>query len=115
MNIFFEMAKKPVFNLTDILPLYENKNSAVSALQRMVKSGRAVNIRREMYTCISPETGAPIANKYQIASAVTEDAVVSHHTAMEYYGLADQVFNDVFISSSKAFQALNLKGSLFIL
>lgn len=110
MDLYFEMAKKPIFNLTDVMSFYENKNSAISALQRLVKSGKAVSIRRGMYTCISPETGAPIANKYQIASALSEDAAVSCHTAMEYYGLTDQVFYDVYVSSSSPFSSFEFDG-----
>ncbi len=110
MDIYFEMAKKPIFNLKDIEKYYGNKNSAISFLQRLLKSGKAINIRRGMYTCISPVTGAPIANKYQIASALSEDAAVSYHSAMEYYGLTDQIFYDVYVSSSRPFKEFDFDG-----
>lgn len=60
-----------------------------------MKEGIVAKIRNNMYICISGETGAPIANRFQIASKITPTSYVSHHTAMEYYGITDQVYYDV--------------------
>ena len=51
--IYYKMDIKSVLNLTDMI-----------LFMRLVKSDKAMSIRVEMYTCISPETGALIANKY---------------------------------------------------
>ena len=89
MNLYFELLKKPVFRIEDVDLYYNNIHSSRSAVSRLIKDGLAIKIRNNMYTCINGETGSPVANRFQIASAVTPTSYISHHTAMEYYGLAD--------------------------
>jgi predicted transcriptional regulator of viral defense system len=57
-----------------------------------------------MYTCISGETNSPIANRFQIASSITSSSCVSHHTAFEYYGIMNQVYYDVYVSTQTSFR-----------
>lgn len=67
-------------------------------------------IRNNMYTCIGGETGAPVANRFQIASKITPTSYVSHHTAMEYYGITDQVYYDVYVASETSFREFEFDG-----
>ena len=82
MNLYFELLKKPVFSMEDVNEFYNNMDSARSAIKRLMKDGMVAKIRNNMYTCISGETGAPVANRFQIASHITPTSYVSHHTAM---------------------------------
>ena len=52
---------------------------------------------------VNPGTRQLFANRYQIACAITSTAFVSHHSAFEYYGLANQVFYEVYVSSETRF------------
>ena len=110
MNLYFELLKKPVFTIEDVDQHYNNIHSARSAVGRLMREGLAVKIRNNMYTCISGETGAPVANRFQIASRVTPSSYVSHHTAMEYYGLTDQVYYEVYVSSETSFRDFEFDG-----
>ena len=110
MNLYFELMQVSVFTMEDICKYYDKIESARSAVKRLVKQGTVVKIRNNMYTCISGETGAPIANRFQIASCITPTSYVSHHTAMEYYGVADQVYYDVYVSSETKFQTFDFYG-----
>ena len=85
-------------------------NSARSAIKRLMKEVIVAKIRNNMYTCISGETGAPIANRFQIASKITPTSYVSHHTAMEYYGITDQVYYDVYVASETSFREFEFDG-----
>ena len=85
-------------------------DSARSAIKRLMKDGMVAKIRNNMYTCISGETGAPIANRFQIASHITPTSYVSHHTAMEYYGITDQVYYEVYVSSETSFRDFTFDG-----
>ena len=85
--------------MEDVNVFYNNIDSARSAIKRLMKEGMVAKIRNNMYTCVSGETGAPVANRFQIASHITPTSYVSHHTAMEYYGITDQVYYDVYVSS----------------
>jgi predicted transcriptional regulator of viral defense system len=110
MNLYFELLKKPVFNMEDVNVFYNNIDSARSAIKRLMKDGMVAKIRNNMYTCISGETGAPVANRFQIASHITPTSYVSHHTAMEYYGITDQVYYDVYVSSETSFRDFTFDG-----
>lgn len=110
MNVYFELLKKPVFSINDVNQYYNNMDSARSAVKRLVKDETVVKIRNNMYTCISGETGAPVANRFQIASNITPTSHVSHHTAMEYYGITDQVYYDVYVSSETSFREFEFDG-----
>lgn len=102
--------KKPVFSLKDVLELCRNNGSAKNNLTRLVADGYVSRIRKNLYSCISPETGNIIGDKYQIASAITETSFVSHHTAMEYYGVANQVYYEVYVSSKTRFADFTYNG-----
>lgn len=110
MNLYFELLKKPIFNVEDVNVFYNNMDSARSAIKRLMKEGMVAKIRNNMYTCVSGETGAPVANRFQIASRITPTSYVSHHTAMEYYGIADQVYYDVYVSSETSFRDFSFDG-----
>ena len=110
MNLYFELLKKSIFNMQDVNVFYDNMESARSVVKRLMKEGMAGKIRNNMYTCISGETGAPVANRFQIASNITPTSYVSHHTAMEYYGITDQVFNEVYVSSETSFREFEFDG-----
>ena len=113
MNIYFELMQKPVFTMEYVRHYYDNLNSAQSAVKRLMKQGLVTKIRKNMYTCISGETNAPLANQFQIACAITPTAYLSHHTAMEYHGLSDQLFFDVYVSSDSKFNSFEFDGYRF--
>jgi len=110
MNLYFKLLKTPVFTVEDVNKHYNNMESARSAIKRLMKDGMVAKIRNNMYTCISGETGAPVANRYQIASKITPTSYISHHTAMEYYGITDQVFYDVYVASETSFREFEFDG-----
>ena len=110
MDIYFEMAKHPVFTIEDVNLFYNNMNSARSAVKRMIATSKVLKIRSNLYTCISAENGGPVANRFQIASAISDTSYISHHTAMEYYGVSDQVFYDVYVSSKTKFRNFDFDG-----
>lgn len=110
MNLYFELLKKPIFCVEDVNAFYDNVESARSAIKRLMKEKMVAKIRNNMYTCISGETGAPIANRFQIASHITPTSYVSHHTAMEYYGITNQIHYDVYVSSETSFREFAFDG-----
>ena len=110
MDIYTEMAKHPVFTIADVNQYYDNTGSARSAVKRLLARNKALKIRNNLYTCVSAEHGGPVANRFQIASAITETSCISHHTAMEYYGITDQVFYEVYVSSETRFHDFEFSG-----
>lgn len=113
MNLYFELLQNPIFTVEDVNKYYSNLDSARSAVKRLMKYGMIQKIRNNMYTCISGETNDPVADRFQIASAITPTAYISHHTAMEYYGITNQVYYDVYVSSETRFSEFEFGGYFY--
>lgn len=103
MKIFYELAKHPVFSIEEAKKLTGNKKTAYSQLNRLMKKGLVKKIRKNIYSAVNPTTGQIVATRYQIACAITDSAYISHHSAFEFYGLANQVFFEVYVSSETKF------------
>ncbi|MBR1757097.1 MAG: hypothetical protein IJ744_00020 [Lachnospiraceae bacterium] len=110
MDVYTAMAKVPVFSVDDVDRYYNNIGSSRSAVKRLMAYHKVMKIRNNMYTCVSAQTGGPIANRFQIASSITETSYISHYSAMEYYGTADQVYYDVYVSSETKFNDFEFDG-----
>lgn len=103
MDIFNQLAKLPVFTINEVEPLTGNLKTAYSLLGRLMKKDSIRKVRKNIYSAVNPVTGQIVATRYQIACAVTDTAYISHHSAFEYYGLANQVFNELYVSSESKF------------
>lgn len=103
MDVLTKLAKYPVFTIDDITKLVGNEKTAYTQLNRLMKRDWARKVRKKVYSVVNPTTGQLVANRYQIACAISETAYLSHHSAFEYYGLANQVFNEVYVSTETKF------------
>lgn len=103
VKIFTELAKRPIFCINDVKVFTGNEKTAYSWLDRLMKKGLVKKIRKNMYSVVNPTTGQIVASKYQIACAITDTAYISHHSAFEYYGLVNQVYYEVYVSSETKF------------
>jgi predicted transcriptional regulator of viral defense system len=51
-----------------------------------------------------------VGTRYQIACAITDTSYISHHSAFEYYGIVNQVFNEIYVSSKTRFNHFEYDG-----
>lgn len=110
MNLYYELLQYPVFSMKEANALYSSERTARVALGKLLKDNMVLKIRNGLYTCVSGENGGPVANRYQVASAITPTSYVSHHTAFEYYGAVDQVFYEVYVGSETRFHDFEFDG-----
>lgn len=110
MKVYEQLAKKITFSLNDVIVITGNESTSTSLISRWLKKNYVVRIRKDLYTCIDLTNGDIIANKYQIATAINEGSYVSHHTAFEFYGMSNQVFNTVYVSSKQRFNTFEFMG-----
>lgn len=110
MNLYYELLRYPVFSMKEVKSFYSSERTARAALEKLLRRNMVVKIRNGLYSCISGENGGTVANRFQIATAITLTSYVSHHTAFEYYGVADQVFHDVYVSSETRFHDFFFDG-----
>lgn len=113
MSVYNELAKLPVFSIKDVQQLTGNVKTAYSQLGRLMKKDLVRKIRRNIFSPLNLVTGQVVANRYQIACAVSDTAYISHHSAFEYYGMANQVFYEVYVSSETKFRTFEFDHIIF--
>ena len=101
------------FDLSEATDIFNNVNTAKSALLFLKKKGYIQSIKRNLYAAISLETHSPVSTPFEIATHITKSAYVSHHSAFEYYGLTNQVFTDIYVSSDERFNSFDYDGRTY--
>lgn len=56
------------------------------------------------------ETEQLIPNRFQIASRISGESFISHHSAFEFYGYANQVFYEVYFGTEKKIRPFDYDG-----
>lgn len=110
MDLYFDLCKTPTFTFEDVKKFYDNEGSARSALSRLIKNKWVAKIRNNLYTCISAESGVPIATPFEIASAITPTSYISHHSALQFYGAYTQFYSEIQVSSATKFRDFYFGG-----
>lgn len=110
MELYRALAALRCFTHQDMVRLTGTESSAAWQIKNYMKKGYIERVRRDLYAVISMETEQAIPNRFQIASRVTEDACVSHHSAFEYYGYGNQIFYDVYVATKKRVRPFSYDG-----
>jgi predicted transcriptional regulator of viral defense system len=92
---FFD--RYPVFTHEQFVSLHtatgRSPNTSNTLLQKHLAAGRILRIRRGLYATVprgaAPQT-APV-DPYLIATALTDDATVAYHAALQFYGRSHSV------------------------
>ena len=113
MKHYDKLVDMGAFSIYDIEKMVGNKNTAHSLVSAYLKKGYIQSVKRNLYVTISLETKKPVVNKFAIASHVTGSSFISHHTAFEYYGMANQVFYELYISSETEFKNFQFGGDTY--
>lgn len=110
MDLYKELAAMRCFTHSDMVQLTGSESAAVWRINSYLKKGYIERIRRDLYAVISMETEQPIPNRFQIASHIADGSFVSHHSAFEFYGYANQVFYDVYFGAEKKVRPFDYDG-----
>ncbi len=110
MDLYKKLAVRRCFTHSDMVELTGSESAAIWKIRSYLTKGYIERVRRDLYAVISMETEQPIPNRFQIASRITEDSFVSHHSAFEFYGYANQVFYEVYFSAGKRVRSFDYDG-----
>lgn len=105
MKHYKELAGLQCFTRADVERVTRNANAANSLIHSYQKKGLITSVKRNLFAAISMETGEAVPNRYRIASSISDTAYITHHSAFEYYGCANQVFYEVYVSADKRFSS----------
>jgi predicted transcriptional regulator of viral defense system len=95
------MEATPLFTVQDLKDRYGRNSSErtiLNVLHRLKKQGRVQAVARGVYAGAS--ASAPL-NRYVVPRHVREDAVIACHSALEFHGVANQVFQTVYYFSAQ--------------
>lgn len=110
MKYIKELQAKKIFTLADVTKLTGNDNTAKSLMRSYKKAGYITSVRKNLYASLDLANGNVIANRYEIGCGVSETAYISHHSAMEFHGVANQVFFEVTISADENIRPFDFEG-----
>lgn len=100
-----------VFNFAELEEATHATAAALqSALLRWQSRGLVRQLRRNLYCAVDIGTGALLADRYEIASHVSATACVGYHSALEFHGLAHQMFYSVHVKSVSRFNTFRADG-----
>lgn len=101
MKYYQELMKLGCFSYADACKLIEDETTARLTIRNYLAHGLLQRICSNLYVAVNSETGLPVVdNRFVIASHISEDSYVTHHTAFEYYGCYNQVYNWVYVSGN---------------
>lgn len=110
MDLYKELAALRCFTHSDMVRLTGSECAAQWQIKNYLKKGYIERVRRGLYAVISMETEQPIPSRFQIASCISVDSFISHHSAFEFYGYGNQVFYDVYFATEKKVRPFDYGG-----
>ncbi len=110
MKYFKELSNYDTFSLSDASKIIGNLSATKKYLSKMVKSGYVNKVRKDLYTCYDVALNQDCANRFQIASSINQNSYISYHSAFEFYGFYNQMFNAIQVSSNKRFSSFEYDG-----
>ena len=110
MKYYEQLIDLGCFTRDNVEVLTGNRETAHSIIEAYKRKGLIEPVRRDLFVTISLETKQPVPNRYAIASKAASDAYVSYHSALEYHGIANQVFFEVYAASKSRFRTFEHDG-----
>jgi predicted transcriptional regulator of viral defense system len=110
----------PVFTKGDIDDYLGNNTaqnflSRVALLARLRRAGRVIMVRRGLFVSV-PWGSKPEAHSidhFSVAARLTPDAVITHHSALEFYGLINADSPDLYYSALRPLCQVEFRGRLY--
>ena len=93
---------------------FENKKQFSNWIALKLKSNTYKKIRNNLYALVDPSTNDIYSTKFEIASKISQTSFVCYHSALECYGLANQIFGDVLVGSLTRFNNFVFNDDEFI-
>jgi len=101
MKYYDKLIKLKCFSFEDAEKMCGSSSSAKSMLREYKNKGYVANVKRNLYVVLDLGTHEPTANKFEIASHITKNSYITHHSAFEYYGYSNQVYYEVYVSGTR--------------
>lgn len=112
--------KHPVFTGEEFKKYLSDQGDIGSRMQESLlayysNAGRIVRVRRGLYTVVpkGADPGSYPVDPYLVASRLTPDAVLSHHTALEFFGRSYSSRTYFTYSASRPLRTFSFRSHVF--
>lgn len=110
MKYYESLLDMGCFTRQEVCALTGGEAAAHSILYEYCKKGLIERVRRDLYVAVSLESKQPVRSRYAIASKITADSYITHHSAFEYYGCANQVYYEIYVGGERYFPEFEYDG-----
>lgn len=114
------LRKHPVFTGEEMIDYLATRGEVGARTREALlayykKTGRVVSVRRGLYAVVSPGANPATypVDPFLVAAKLTKDAVLSHHTALEFHGHAHSVFNHFVYTASRPLSPFTFRSHVF--
>ena len=112
------LRKHPVFTLGELKEALGGGRSVktlYNLLQHHKRAGHIVQVDG-VYCVVPPSLQGEsfVPDRFLVASKLRPDAVLSHHTALEFWGLANQIFATTYYTSARYRRPLTYQGIRYV-
>lgn len=117
-KIYKDFYEQKIFTLADVKSRYKGRNTPGSLnllLHNSKAHGYIGSVKKGLYYIIPQGFSAQDykADKYLIANRLSPKAVIAYHSALELHGVAQSVFNQVFVLTPARRANLDFQGTQF--
>lgn len=106
----YEFLGQALITMDNIKKEIQNESKAIYVLRRLIEKNILKKLKGGLYATINPLTKDIFANRFEIATALHNESFVGYHSALEFYGLANQVYFEVHVISSKHYSSEYING-----
>ena len=110
MKYIEKLHELKIFHKKEVAALTKDENAAKEILRRYKKQRLISQVRRDLYVVTDLASKVSLVSKFEIAGHITPSSYLSHHAALEYHGLANQFFYELYISSNETFNNFDYEG-----
>ena len=100
---------KYCFTKKEIISNFKNDTQFDNWLRTRIKNKTIKKVHNGLYVTVDSMNNIN-ATKFEIACKISDTAFLCYHSALEYYGWANQVYNEVFVGSTTRFNEFVFEG-----
>lgn len=100
MKYIKELSNLKLFNKKEVISICGSIYNANYILKSYIDKGYITKIKKDYFVINDLVNNVPAASKYEIACGYDQGDFISHHSVFEYYGLNNQVYNTVDITTN---------------
>ena len=109
MKYYEKLVDMGCFTRENLTGITQNDKTSDTILRNYLEKGYIRRIRRNLYATVNLVDNELTVNKFQIASAINAASYVSHRTAFEFHGCANQVSYQIDVSTTKTFEPFHFE------